>query len=371
MLMTVGFPNPSARPRADRGLREPCWLAVFIAAATFGMTSFRPVDAQEVDFRSVTLTIGIQSSGSSVATALIEASGAFADTPYKVIWANFDGANTAVEALHAGAIDLDVGLNFSAPVLNQANATKAWTVEDRPYVIIGANLQLNRAGTAIVVHPDSGIKSVADLSGKSVSFAKGTANHYFLALAADKAGLDINSINPVLMPLAEARAAFVGRSVDALVTASYNARPLVTNGDGLILTTSEGLYETYSWFVARLDVLKDPARAAATADVLARLQRSSLWQSENLDKVADIFVSEAHQKPKDAELNAAEIRSVYVPIDDNVIAANQSQADVFLAAGVAKSKIDARVAFDSRFNGIVMANPSSIRSDLAATGQSN
>jgi sulfonate transport system substrate-binding protein len=338
---------------STRFSRKISWIAGVAVAATLGSASLGSSRAENAALKGVTLTIGIQSSGSSIATALIEASGAFADASYKIEWANFDGANAAVEALHAGAIDLDVGLNFSAPVLNQANAAKPWTADDRPYVIIGANLQLHRAGTAIVVHRGSGINSVSDLSGKSISFAKGTANHYFLAIAAQKAGLSLDAVTPVLMPLAEARAAFVGKSVDALVTASYNARPLVTSGDGRILTTSEGLYDTYAWFVARPDVLKDPARRAATADVFARLQRASAWQSDNPDKVAQVFIKEAHQKPQDAALNAAEIRSIYVPIDDKVIAANQSQADVFFSAGVAKTKIDASIAFDKRFNEVV------------------
>lgn len=327
--------------------------------------------AESPDLSGVTLTIGVQNSGSSVVKALVDASGAFADTAYKLNWAEFDGANGAVEALHAGAIDIDFGLNFSAPVLNQANAARPWTKEDRPYVIVGASLQLNRGGTAIVVHPNSGIKTVNDLAGKSVSFAKGTANHYFLAIAAKKAGLDLKSITPVLMPLSEARAAFVGGSVDGLVTALSNARPLITNGDGTILTTSDGLYDSYAWFVARPEILKDPAKEAAVADVLVRLQKSSIWQAENIDKVTEIFIKEGHQKPADAALNAAENPSLYVPIDKKVIAAAQDQADVFHEAGVAATKVDASLEFDDRFNDVIAANPGPEKLQQAAAGTSN
>lgn len=270
--------------------------------------------------------------------------------------------------MHAGAIDIDFGLNFAAPVLNQANASWAWTAEDRPYVIIGANLQLNHGGTAIVVHPNSGIRTVKDLAGKSVSFAKGTANHYFLAIAAQRAGLDLKSVTPVLMPLSEARAAFISGSVDALVTALSNARPVITSGDGQVLTTSAGIYDNYAWFVAHLEVLKDPAKEAAVADVLVRLQKSSIWQSENVDKVAEIFVKEGHQKPADAALNAAENPSLYVPIDKKVIAANQNQADVFFEAGVAKKKIDASLGFDDHFNKVIVANPGPEKLQKAAAG---
>jgi sulfonate transport system substrate-binding protein len=328
--------------------------ALAVATLTFaGATAH----AETPDVSGVKLIIGIQSSGSSAAVALLEASGAFADTPYELEWANFDGANAAVEALNAGAIDLDVGLNFSAPVLNQANANKPWTVEDRPFVIIGAAKQLNRAGIALIVKPDSGIASINDLVGKSVSFAKGTANHYFFALAAEAAGIPLDKFQLVLMPLSEARAAFVGGSVDALVTAVSNSRPLVTSGDGKVIATSEGLFDSYSWFVARPEVLEDPARAAAVADVLVRLQTSLNWEAQNLDKVATIFQEAGRQKPEDAKINAQESISAYVPIDEGVIAANQRQAEVFHKAGVAATLIDASIGFDPRFNDIVLANP--------------
>ncbi|MCA3444688.1 MAG: PhnD/SsuA/transferrin family substrate-binding protein [Rhodobacter sp.] len=330
-----------------------------IAAAIAAVALFAPpaLAEQSPDLSGVKLTIGIQSSGSSAAVAILEASGAFADTPYTLEWANFDGANAAVEALNAGAIDLDVGLNFSAPVLNQANATNAWTSEDRPFVIIGGAKQLNRAGIALIVHPDSRIGTINDLIGKKVSFAKGTANHYFFALAAEAAGIPLDKFELVLMPLSEARAAFVGRSVDALVTAISNSRPLVSSGDGKVIATSEGLFDSYSWFVARPEVLEDPLREAAVADVLVRLQKSLIWESENLDEVARIFSEVGRQKPEDAAINARESISAYVPLDAEVIAANQRQADVFLAAGVAKSQIDAAIGFDPRFNDLVAANP--------------
>jgi sulfonate transport system substrate-binding protein len=342
----------------------------YALAAALPFTFATAAHAEGPDLSGVTLTIGVQNSGSSVVKALVDASGAFEGTPYTLNWAEFDGANGAVEALHAGAIDIDFGLNFSSPVLNQANADHPWTKDDRPYVVIGANLQLNRGGTAIVVHPNSDIKTVNDLAGKSVSFAKGTANHYFLALAAKKAGLDLKSVTPVLMPLSEARAAFVGGSVDALVTALSNARPLITNGDGKVLTTSDGLYDSYAWFVARPEVLKDPAKEAAVADVLVRLQKSSIWQAQNVDKVAEIFVKEGHQKPADAAVNAAENPSLYVPIDKKVIAAAQNQVDVFYEAGVAKTKVDASLGFDDRFNPVIAANPGPEKLQQAAAGNS-
>jgi sulfonate transport system substrate-binding protein len=105
-----------------------------------------------------------------------------------------------------------------------------------------------------------------------VSFAKGTANHYFWVLAALDAGIDPSDVELVLLPLAEARAAFQSGAVDALVTAVTYARQLVATAGGEILTTSQGRFDSYSWVVARPEVLEDPAVAEAAGDLLIRLQ---------------------------------------------------------------------------------------------------
>lgn len=330
------------------------FLAIAVSASQ-GLMAARAAEQEKPGAVSTTLTVGVQSSGSPVAKALLDASRQFEKTPYTIKWVDFSGADGAVEALSAGAIDLDVGLNFSTPVLQQANARQQWTRTARPYAIIGANYQIDRAGTAIVVHPASGIKSVKDLAGKSVSFAKGTANHYFLAIAAQQADLDLARVTPVLLPLTEARAAFIGRAVDGLVTAVTNARPIISSGDGVILKTSEGLYDNYSWLVARPEVLNDPVKAEAISDFLVRLQRANSWQEQNIEEATKVFIKAGHQNPKDAALNAVALISKYVPIDAKVIASNQDQADVFFKSGVVSKKVDASIAFDDRFNEIVAA----------------
>lgn len=337
--------------------RRDVLLAGLLASvfATLPLSAFAQGAAagDEPDLSGVRLVIGVQNSGSTAFRSILDASGAFEDTPYELEWAEFNGAAGAVEALQAGAIDLDVGLNFATPVLVQANASRPWTEEDRPFVIVGANFLHNRGGTTIVVHPDSGIDTISDLEGRSITFARGTAGHYFFLVAAEDAGLDPEAVEVIPMTLTEARAAFIGRSVDSLATSLSNARPLVTSGDGEILATSEGLYDTYNWFVARPEILADPAGEAATADVLRRLQEAALWHADNLETVEEIFVRETGQSPEDAVFAAQEGVSSYVPITPEVVAANQQQGDVFYAAGVAQSEIDAAVAFDDRYNDIV------------------
>ena len=127
------------------------------------------------------------------------------------------------------------------------------------------------------------------LKGKKVSFAKGTANHYFFVSAAQKAGLDPSTVELVTIPLTEARSAFIGGAVDALVTSVSNARPLVSKNGSKILVTSQGQFVNYPFLVATKAALADPKKSEALGDLLTRLENSNRWEADHLDEVAKIY----------------------------------------------------------------------------------
>lgn len=352
-------PLITARRRTLTRLAALAAIALLAAACGDSSPSAQPdkAVADSPSGEGVTLSVGIQKSGSSLVKELLDSSGALDDAPYSIEWAEFDGANAAVEALNAGAVDFDIALNQAAPVLAQGNSKSPWTAESAPFKVIGASRTEKSPGIAIVAQGDSGIASVADLKGKKVSFAKGTANHYFWVLAALDAGIDPSDVELVLLPLAEARAAFQSGAVDALVTAVTYARQLVATAGGEILATSQGRFDSYSWVVARPEVLEDPAVAEAAGDLLTRLQRANEWASAHPDEVAALYESKAKQSPEDAKLSAAEEIGTYVPIDDSVIKTQQDQADTFLDQDVTTSKVDVHIAFDTRFNELVAGKP--------------
>lgn len=64
---------------------------------------------------------------------------------------------------------------------------------------------------------DSPIKTVADLKGKKVGFAKAAGAHYLLIAALDKAGLAFKDIEPAYLTPADGRAAFERGAIDAWV----------------------------------------------------------------------------------------------------------------------------------------------------------
>jgi len=304
------------------------------------------------DSSGLVLRVGIQNSGNSASVETLKASKALDGAPYKVELAEFDGANSAIEALNSGAIDADIALNSSAPVLADGNAAEAWTADSAPFKIIGAVERPADAGTAIVVKADSGINSLVDLKGKKVSFAKGTANHYFFVSAAKKAGLDPSTVELVTIPLTEARSAFIGGAVDALVTSVSNARPLVSKNGSKILVTSQGQFVNYPFLVATKAALADPKKSEALGDLLTRLENSNRWEADHLDEVARIYQTVAAQSAGDARQSATEGVGHYVPLDDKVFDTQQDQANIFYEQGVSKNQVDVHNEFDTRFNSL-------------------
>ncbi|EGC98470.1 aliphatic sulfonate ABC transporter periplasmic ligand-binding protein, partial [Burkholderia sp. TJI49] len=113
----------------------------------------------------------------------------------------FPAGPQLLEGLNAGAIDVGT-VGETPPIFAQAAGVD--------FVYIG-NEPPAPQGEAIVVLPDSPIRTVAQLRGKKVAFNKGSNVHYLLVKALQHAGLTYADIQPIYLTPADARAAFVQR----------------------------------------------------------------------------------------------------------------------------------------------------------------
>lgn len=98
---------------------------------------------------------------------------------YKVTWAEFPFGPPLLEAINAGAIDFG-HTGEAPPVFAQAAGSAIVYVAHEPPA---------PGGEAILVPKDSPIKSVAELKGKKVAYAKGSNENYFAVKALEKAGV--------------------------------------------------------------------------------------------------------------------------------------------------------------------------------------
>ncbi|WP_306477626.1 aliphatic sulfonate ABC transporter substrate-binding protein [Methyloversatilis sp.] len=177
-------------------------LAALLPAAAFG-----PAWSQD---KPTTVRIGYQKSSTLI--TILKTRGTLesrlAPLGVKVSWHEFASGLPLLEALNVGSIDVSADVADTVPVFAlAAGANLTYIAQEAP----------SPTAQAIVVKADSPIRTVADLKGKRIGFAKAAGVHYLLIAALEKAGLTFKDITPAYLAPADGRAAFERDSIDAWV----------------------------------------------------------------------------------------------------------------------------------------------------------
>ena len=259
--------------------------------------------------KAATILYALKAKG-ELETAL-KASGA------SVTWTEFPAGPPMLEALNAGSIDFGY-TGEAPPIFAQAAGI--------PLVYVAYDPWTTKA-EAIVVHKDSPIKSVADLKGKKVAFAKGSNTNYLVVKALEKAGLKYTDIKPTFLAPADGRAAFEGKNVDAwAIWDPYLAAAQKATG-ARILTDATGLAPNRGYYLAAKSFAqKNPA---GLKTVLAGVSKVSDWAKKNPPEVAKLLSPVLGIDA--AVLEVAEKRRKYgvLPLTNDVISKQQEIADTF------------------------------------------
>lgn len=269
-------------------------------------------------------------------------------TGYKIEWANFVGGPPIIAAQTGGS--LDVGWMAETPLIFAQAAGS-------PVKVVAVSKTVDGGGSpyALVVKPDSPIRNIADLKGKSVSFMKGTVLHYFVARLLDKQGLSLKDIKPVqasgfgtgLLDKGSADAITIG---EPYLTQALDAGKVRVLASGAPPNTPGFFY-----LVASDAALADPVKAKAIGDLVARAARATRWQRENPAKAAPALAKRYNVDAAIAEKIITRAPASYAPISDAIIAAHQDEADLFFKEGLIRKKLDASQIFDKRYDAIVAA----------------
>ncbi|MDA0635784.1 aliphatic sulfonate ABC transporter substrate-binding protein [Nonomuraea sp. MCN248] len=135
----------------------------------------------------------------------------------------------------------------------------------------------------VIVHPGSGISSVADLKGKKIGVPEGTSGDMILELALKKAGLTGKDVQKVNMDPSTVVTAFSGKQIDAAAIWYPLIDTIKKNVPDLVeLTKSEDYYPELSFpssFVARNELVAEDA--ATVTKVLRVLQEGNDWVAGN------------------------------------------------------------------------------------------
>jgi sulfonate transport system substrate-binding protein len=296
------------------------------AAATAILPSVKPARAAATEFR-----IGWQKNG---VLALAKRRGALekrlADQGITVSWSEFTSGPPLLEALGAGA--LDFGATGDVPPLFAQAAGGALY-----YVGIYRG---SPAGSAILVRKDSPIKTLEDLKGRKVAFKRGSSAHNVTVKALRKAGLKPQDVQQIDLAPPDAAAAFKNGSIDAWSIWDPYLAIAEADPDTRILTTAEGIVDSYSFFLANKDFTDENGTVIVNVlDELAKVGRSA---QDNLDatvkELSEITGVPAEVTRVTLQRPGADLGSV-TTVSDAAASYQQALADEFYNLGIVPKKL--------------------------------
>ena len=268
--------------------------------------------------------------------------------PFTVDWASFLGGPPMLQAFQANAID--IGLVGTTPTIFAQAA-------HQNIVAIAAYGTVHSADD-LVTAPGEKITSWKQLKGKPVAYQQGTVGEAVVLAGLHSVGLKLSDIQTVNLPATEESPALENHSAVAAVM----SQPLVDgylnqNPTATIVQNAPGDSARLTYIIASKSALADPAKSAAIAALLSNLVKSYVWINAHQASYVQL------QYVKQYGLTTAEGtklikdfgKTTFVPIGKSLYAAQQTQANLFTAAGEIPTHVNTNAEFDARFNAIIAA----------------
>jgi len=259
----------------------------------------------------------------------------------KIRWVQTLGSNKALEFLNAGSIDLGSTAGSAALVAKiNGNPIKSIYVYSRP------------EWTALVTRKDTGIKSVADLKGKSVAVTRGTDPHIFLVRALADAKLTDKDVKFVLLQHPDGRTALIRGDVDAWA----GLDPMMASAeidDGAVLFYRNPEANTWGILNVREEFAKE--HPDVVTRVLKVYEQARKWSLANPAEVTKALAAAAKIPANVAEKQLKERTelthsAIGKPQHDSILAAGLALQQ----AGVVAANVDVKKVLDdlidTRFN---------------------
>jgi sulfonate transport system substrate-binding protein len=247
---------------------------------------------------------------------------AFKPLGVEVRWIDFQFGPPLLEAINAGSVDFGF-VGDAPPIFAQAGGAGIRYV---------AAVKSDGNTQAIIVPQNSPIKTLADLRGKRVAFGKGSSAHNLLVAALEKAGLTWSDITPAPLAPADATAAFVKGSVDAWSIWDPYLALAELKEHARVIAFDKDVHKPNAFYIAGADFVKKyPELVARLNAVFASEGR---WADDHHEEVAQ---AQAQATGVDIEAIRRFVdRSNYrvVPVDEEVIRAQQAVADRFARLGL-------------------------------------
>ena len=270
--------------------------------------------------------------------ALLEAAGELKNLPYDIKWSEFPAAAPLAEALNANAVDF--GTIGDAPLL--------FTLAAGSKVKAFAANRSDAYGTAILVQPNSPLKTAADLKGKSIATNRGSIGHFVTLKALASVGLKADDVQLRFIPPADAKLALTQGAVDAWATWEPYTALAETGGHARVLVNGRGLWSGLGFLAATEQALTE--KRAALQDFKNRVERAQLWSYQHNQEFGATLARIIGIPASAAQLQFERRATRWQAISAEIIAEQQRTADFYLAAGLLKQRLDVQATFDTSFS---------------------
>jgi sulfonate transport system substrate-binding protein len=268
--------------------------------------------------------------------------------PYSVKYASFVGGPAMLQAFQAGAID--AGFVGDSPMIFAQAAHQD--------VVAVAGFQTAHDTQELVAAPGSGITSWRGLEGKKVAYQQGTSLEAVLLEGLHSVGLGLSDVKSVNLPLTQVVAALQGGSVDAgVLVPPLDSAYLKSHPTATIVDRPNQLPLRLSFLVASKKALRDPGKQAAILDYALRLVRAYKSIQANPDSfINSFYVAQYHMTPAAGRALFDEGGGTSViSLPGDILADQQTLADLYTAAKELPGQLDVSGEFDSRFNSALQA----------------
>jgi aliphatic sulfonates family ABC transporter substrate-binding protein len=299
--------------------------------ALFSAAALAPAPAFAQDAGVKEVRIGYQKTG-----VLLIAKGQgllekrFAPQGIAVKWVEFSFGPPLLEALNSGSLEYGY-TGDTPPIFAQAA---------RPDLLYVGAIPARGYGQGIIVTPESPIKSLDDLKGKTVGVAKASSAHNLLITALETAGLSLKDINVAYLAPADAAAAYARGAIDAWsIWDPYYAIAEQTRGARALPIDREATSQNSFFLGNRAFTQKHPAIIAAINEEVAR---ATEWANANRDKAAEAFAEASGVSVAAQKLAVERAEYTFGPLTEKVLAQQQGVADRFHRLGLIPKPIAVR-----------------------------
>ena len=250
----------------------------------------------------------------------------------KADWKEFKHGPALLEGIKAKEVDVGY-VGETPPVFAQSGEVD--------FVYVASDPPAPKA-EAVIVRKDSPIKDLAGLRSKKIAVNRGSNVHYLLLKALESVKLTFKDVEVVYLAPGDARPAFDSGKVDAWVIWD----PFLAAADlagARTLASGDGLVANRLFYVARREFAeKHPELLRITLEEFNNL---SSWESKNPEEASKILAAASGVSYE--ALLLAEKRHAYgiVPVNDDVLAAQQAIADAFRKLELIPKDIKTRDAF--------------------------